>query len=72
MKKVRSLFGFCFLMLSIGHAQVKIETISFESTNPFSLRDIIKDLDRQETQTVFGRLTSLLIAYSQIRNIRSS
>ena len=57
MKKVRSLFGFCFLMLSIGHAQVKIETISFESTNPFSLRDIIKDLDRQETQTVFGRLT---------------
>ena len=57
MKKAGSLFGFCLLILTTVSAQVKIETISFASANPFSLRDIIKDLDQREAQTVFGRLT---------------
>ena len=32
------------------------EIISFESSNPFSLNDIIEDFDNQEKQTVFGKL----------------
>ncbi len=32
------------------------ELISFESSNPFSLNDIIEDFDNQEKQTVFGKL----------------
>ena len=32
------------------------ELISFESSNPLSLNDIIEDFDNQEKQTVFGKL----------------
>ena len=38
-------------------AQVNKEKISFESANPFSLSDVILDLDNQEKQIVFGQLT---------------
>ena len=33
------------------------EIISFNSANPFSLSDIIKDLENQQQQEVFGKLT---------------
>ena len=37
--------------------QVKQERVSFQSANPFSLSDIINDLDNQEKQSVYGKLT---------------
>ena len=40
-----------------SQGQFKKEQISFESANPFSLSDIILDLENQERQTVFGKLT---------------
>ena len=45
-----------FISLCI-HAQFQKEVIHFESANPFSLSDIITDLDGQEKQQVFGQLT---------------
>ena len=33
------------------------EIITFSSANPFSLSDIIKDLENQQQQEVFGKLT---------------
>ena len=39
------------------YGQLKIEKIQFESANPYSFNDIITDLDNQEKQTVFGKLT---------------
>ena len=57
MKKALFLSGLCVLLLATAHAQLYRETVSFESANPFSLRDVIKDLTRQEKQTVFGQLT---------------
>tara|TARA_B100000795_G_C22805523_1_gene444599 strand:+ start:1079 stop:2065 length:987 start_codon:yes stop_codon:yes gene_type:complete len=46
-----------FIVHSIANAQFIKEKIYFESANPFSLSDIIKDLDKQEKQKVFGKLT---------------
>lgn len=57
MKKVRYLIGLCVLILATTNAQFQKETIAFESANPFSLRDVIKDLDKQEKQMVFGQMT---------------
>ena len=37
--------------------QYKEEIITFKSANPFSLNDIIDNLDNQEEQEVFGKLT---------------
>lgn len=45
---------FCFNILSVN-AQ-KIEKITFKSANPFALSDIIKDLENQEEQEVYGEL----------------
>mgnify|MGYP005724510483 FL=1 len=45
-----------FFQLNI-YAQFQKELIHFESANPFSLSDIITDLDSQEKQQVFGQLT---------------
>ena len=44
-----------FMSLCIN-AQNKKEIIYFESANPFSLSDIITDLESQEKQQVFGQL----------------
>ena len=41
-----------FIVHSIANAQFIKEKIYFESANPFSLSDIIKDLDKQEKQKV--------------------
>jgi|TARA_B110000305_G_scaffold144665_1_gene160866 hypothetical protein len=45
---------FCYAPL---HAQLVKQEISFESGNPFSLSDIILNLEAQEKQTVFGQLS---------------
>ena len=45
---------FCYGPL---HAQLVKQEISFESGNPFSLSDIILNLEAQEKQTVFGQLS---------------
>ena len=37
--------------------QINQEIVHFQSANPFSLSDIINDLDNQEKQNVFGKLT---------------
>ena len=34
-----------------------IDTLYFKSANPFSFRDIIKKLDKQKEQEVYGILT---------------
>ena len=39
------------------HAQVVKQEVAFESANPFSLSDIILNLNAQEKQTVFGQLS---------------
>ena len=50
--------SFLFILISLhGNAQFKKETIYFESANPFSLNDIIEDLEDQEKQKVYGELT---------------
>lgn len=49
---------FLFILISLhGNAQFKKEIIYFESANPFSLNDIIEDLEDQEKQKVYGELT---------------
>ena len=37
--------------------QINQELVHFKSANPFSLSDIINDLENQEKQNVFGKLT---------------
>ena len=45
-------------MLSVVIAQeMNQETITFNSANPFSFEEIIMDLDGQQDQEVFGKLT---------------
>ena len=56
MKKIVLLSALILCCFQIK-AQVKKEKISFESANPFSLSDVILDLDNQEKQIVFGQLT---------------
>ena len=55
MKKVLLILS--FILVSNIRAQIHQEVISFQSANPFSLSDIITDLDQQEKQSVFGNLT---------------
>jgi len=55
MKKIFFIISFTFFINSSG--QTSPELIYFESANPFSLSDIINDLESQEKQTVFGKLT---------------
>ena len=45
-----------FLSFSYVNAQ-KTEKIVFKSANPFALSDIITDLENQQKQVVFGKLT---------------
>ena len=46
-----------FLLISINNFIFSQEIITFSSANPFSFRDIIKNLDNQEIQKVSGILT---------------
>ena len=46
-----------FIILGCFIFPTSSEVIEFESANPFSLKDIITDLDKQEKQTVTGILT---------------
>jgi len=55
MKKLFFVLSFTFIINSNG--QTNQELVYFESANPFSLSDIINDLENQEKQTVFGKLT---------------
>ena len=45
------------IIFSNIRAQIHQEIINFQSANPFSLSDIIANLDQQEKQNVFGNLT---------------
>ena len=47
---------FLFLVFFNANAQ-KTEKIVFKSANPFALSDIIKELENQQEQEVFGKLT---------------
>jgi len=59
MHKITSiLFVTLLFFQSNTYAQFQKEVIYFESANPFSLSDIITDLDSQEKQQVFGQLTT--------------
>ena len=59
MHKITSiLFVTLLFFQSNTYAQFQKEVIHFESANPFSLSDIITDLDSQEKQQVFGQLTT--------------
>ncbi|MGB1169173.1 MAG: dienelactone hydrolase family protein [Flavobacteriaceae bacterium] len=58
MHKITSILFVTLLFFQLNtSAQFQKEVIYFESANPFSLSDIITDLDRQEKQQVFGQLT---------------
>ena len=58
MNKIKNRLSMVLLFISLCiNAQNKKEIIHFESANPFSLSDIIIDLDSQEKQQVFGQLT---------------
>ena len=46
-----------FIIVTNIFGQINQELINFQSANPFSLSDIINDLDNQEKQNVFGKLT---------------
>jgi len=58
MHKITSILFVTLLLFQLNtYAQFQKEVIHFESANPFSLSDIITDLDGQEKQQVFGQLT---------------
>lgn len=57
MNKIKNRLNIVLLFISLCiNAQNKKEIIHFESANPFSLSDIITDLESQEKQEVFGQL----------------
>jgi len=59
MNKITNRLSIALLFIGLFiNAQSKKEVIHFESANPFSLGDIITDLDNQEKQQVFGQLTT--------------
>ena len=59
MNKITNRLSIALLFIGLFiNAQSKKEIIHFESANPFSLGDIITDLDNQEKQQVFGQLTT--------------
>ena len=45
-----------FFQFGNSFSQIHEELLSFESANPFSLNDIIDNLENQEKQTVYGKL----------------
>ena len=53
---MRLLIIIFFLNFSHTNAQ-KTEKIVFKSANPFALSDIITDLENQQEQEVYGKLT---------------
>ena len=58
MHKITYLLFVTLLFFQLNtYPQFQKEVIHFESANPFSLSDIITDLDGQEKQQVFGQLT---------------
>ena len=59
MHKITNILFVTLLFFQLNsYAQFQKEVIHFESANPFSLSDIITDLDSQEKQQVFGQLTT--------------
>lgn len=50
-------FILTFVIVKSLCGQFHQELVYFESANPFSLSDIINDLDNQDKQSVFGKLT---------------
>ncbi len=59
MHKITNILFVTLLFFQLNtYAQFQKEEIHFESANPFSLSDIITDLDSQEKQQVFGQLTT--------------
>ena len=55
MNKIITLLIFHFFNMNL-FSQEYNETIKFISSNPFSLNDIIENLDYQEKQEVYGKL----------------
>ena len=55
MNKIITLLIFHFFNMNL-YSQEYNETIEFISSNPFSLNDIIENLDNQDKQEVFGKL----------------
>ena len=51
------LFIIVFLLIFYNANAQKTEMIVFKSANPFALSDIITDLENQQEQEVFGKLT---------------
>ena len=51
------LFIIIFLLFFYNANAQKTEKIVFKSANPFALSDIITDLENQQEQEVFGKLT---------------
>ena len=51
------LFIIIFLLIVINANAQKTDKIVFKSANPFALSDIITDLENQQEQEVFGKLT---------------
>ena len=69
MHKITSILFVTLLFCQLNtYAQFQKEVIHFESANPFSLSDIITDLDRQEKQQVFGQLTIPIDSLNPDRN----
>ena len=63
-----------FFILSLGFimhvsGQINQEFVHFKSANPFSLSDIINDLENQEKQNVFGKLTIPVDSVNPKKNI---
>ena len=53
----KTLFILSFFVIMHVSGQISQELVDFQSANPFSLSDIINDLDNLEKQNVFGKLT---------------
>ena len=51
------LFTIIFLLIFFNANAQETEKIVFKSANPFASSDIITDLENQEEQEVFGKLT---------------
>ena len=51
------MFKIIFLLLSVTLGSSIQDTVFFKSANPFSFKDIIKNLETQEEQEVYGVLT---------------
>ena len=65
----RVFFILSFLVINYVSGQINQELVHFQSANPFSLSDIINDLDKLEKQNVFGKLTIPLDSLIQMLQI---